>query len=637
MDKESFNLDYLSLFKKAEFIQLLDRIAASSGLVFSVADPNGNNEIKAHNYCAFCNLIRNSEMFRTQCEDSWTTALDSAVNSGKLNIMKCHAGLTMIAIPLKIKNEIAAVAIVESVTREPLNLALVVELSKKSGLNSKKLFETASMIPVWSEKRLLRMAELFSNFIDSLWHTVFLKRNSQEKFEEFVTFFNDGLSSNDIKSDNIIEFVSWFDTSLNLRLDKFGEKTSLFFNFEDADFVENEASLLNVFSKSLSFALHRGIEENTAKLKKLIEIGKQITSSLDINLIIDNTLDSLKKIVNVNWCVFGLFDKDDGKIMLRDSLGYNKKLKIDVEGEQAEGNILDDVLKTRRPLKVVDLANYDRPFGIPYCSEEVRSVVAVPIHAAGKTLGVLVVSSPFPRNWEDNEVGYISIIASQVGLAIENAKLYESLKDKFMSVVKALATALEAKDKYTQGHSLRVAHWARSVAGEMGLSDKEQEMVYIGGLLHDIGKVGVKEQILLKKDKLTPAEKEEIISHPELGVKILKPASFPKEVVEAVLYHHEDYSGGGYPKGIAGEKIPILARIIRVVDSYDAMVSNRPYRKAFSHKWVIDEMRRCSGKQFDPEVVEAMEKVLKKDNFSNMDIESVSRAVRAELEVLEDQ
>jgi putative nucleotidyltransferase with HDIG domain len=162
-------------------------------------------------------------------------------------------------------------------------------------------------------------------------------------------------------------------------------------------------------------------------------------------------------------------------------------------------------------------------------------------------------------------------------------------------------------------------------------------MVYIGGLLHDIGKVGVKKQILLKKDKLTPAEKEEIISHPELGVKILKPASFPKEVVEAVLYHHEDYSGGGYPKGIAGEKIPILARIIRVVDSYDAMVSNRPYRKAFSHKWVIDEMRRCSGKQFDPEVVEAMEKVLKKDNFSNMDIESVSRAVRAELEVLEDQ
>jgi len=188
-----------------------------------------------------------------------------------------------------------------------------------------------------------------------------------------------------------------------------------------------------------------------------------------------------------------------------------------------------------------------------------------------------------------------------------------------MNVVNALAAALEAKDKYTQGHSLRVALWAKAVAEEMGLSDKEQEMVYIGGLLHDIGKVGVREYILLKTSKLTPEEKKEIQTHPRMGAKILEPANLPKEVVEAVLYHHEDYDGGGYPEGIAGEKIPLLARIIRVVDSYDAMKSDRPYRKAFSQKWVIEELNRCSGKQFDPVVVEAMKKLIEQGKLAQTD------------------
>lgn len=134
--------------------------------------------------------------------------------------------------------------------------------------------------------------------------------------------------------------------------------------------------------------------------------------------------------------------------------------------------------------------------------------------------------------------------------------------------------------------------------------------------MHDIGKVGVKEYILLKTSKLTPEEEKEIRIHPSVGAKILEPANLPQEVVEAVLYHHEDYDGGGYPEGIVGEKIPLLARIIRVVDSYDAMNSDRPYRKAFSQKWVIEELSRCSGKQFDPAVVEAMKKLIERGKLA---------------------
>ncbi|MEW5919974.1 MAG: HD domain-containing phosphohydrolase [Bacillota bacterium] len=380
-----------------------------------------------------------------------------------------------------------------------------------------------------------------------------------------------------------------------------------------AEFGEDEDRFLSVLRTSLALAMDRGLEENAAMLKKLVEVGQLISSSLEMDVIIEYTLQSLKEVVGAKWCVLGLRDEETGEMVLKGSLGLSEELQGKAERVPAEGTILGEVLKTAQPLIVEDLAKYDRSLRLPYSSEDIRSVAVVPVQARGKTLGTLIVYMPFPHRWEENEVGYLSIIASQVGLAIENAQLYETLREYYMSVVKALAAALEAKDKYTQGHSLRVARWAKAVAGEIGLSDKEQEMVYIGGLLHDIGKVGVREDILLKTSELTPAEQKVIRSHPSVGAKILEPANLPKEVVEAVLYHHEDYGGGGYPEGIAGEKIPLLARIIRVVDSYDAMKSDRPYRRAFSPKWVIEELRRCSGKQFDPAVVEAMKKVLERD------------------------
>jgi len=382
---------------------------------------------------------------------------------------------------------------------------------------------------------------------------------------------------------------------------------------EVAEFSEDEARFLSVLRTSLALAMERGLEEKAAMLKKLIEVGQMISSSLEVDVIIKYTLQSLKDVMHAKWCVLGLYDEETGLIMLKGSPKLGEEIQGKVERANVEGTILGEVLKTGQPLFIEDFERYGCSLRLPYPSKDIRSAAVVPVQARGKTLGTLIVYMPFPHHWEENEVGYLSIIASQVGLAIENAQLYESLQEYYMSVVKALAAALEAKDKYTQGHSLRVARWAKAVAGEMGLSDKEQEMVYIGGLLHDIGKVGVREHILLKTSGLTAAEKKEIQSHPSVGAKILEPANLPKEVVEAVLYHHEDYGGGGYPEGIAGEKIPLLARIIRVVDSYDAMNSDRPYRRAFSQNWVIEELRRCSGKQFDPAVVEAMKNVLERD------------------------
>ncbi|MDN5322543.1 MAG: hypothetical protein PWQ67_997 [Clostridia bacterium] len=351
-------------------------------------------------------------------------------------------------------------------------------------------------------------------------------------------------------------------------------------------------------------------------LRKLIEIGQKISSSLEMDVIIESTLKSLKEIVGVKWCALGLHDKKTGEIMLKGSLALSKESQEKAEQVQVEGTILGEVMKTGQPLVIEDLENYDGSLCLPDCSNGIRSAAVFPVQGGGKMFGVLIVCTPFTLDRKGNEIGYLSIIASQVGLAIENAQLYESLREYYMNVVNALAAALEAKDKYTQGHSLRVALWAKAVAEEMGLSGKEQEMVYIGGLLHDIGKVGVREYILLKTSKLTSEEEKEIRTHPSVGAKILEPANFPQEVVEIVLYHHEDYDGGGYPEGISGEKIPLLARIIRVVDSYDAMKSDRPYRKTLPQKWVIEELNRCSGKQFDPSVVEAIKKLIEQDKLT---------------------
>ncbi|MBC7083641.1 MAG: PocR ligand-binding domain-containing protein, partial [Firmicutes bacterium] len=238
--------------------------------------------------------------------------------------------------------------------------------------------------------------------------------------------------------------------------------------------------------------------------------------------------------------------------------------------------------------------------------EERRPAVAIPLIVGGKATGVLTVAGrPEGAGFAEDETAFLIALGTSLGLALENARLYSSLREYYLSAVRALAAALEAKDVYTRGHSLRVAQWARACARMLGLGAEEQEQVYLAGLLHDLGKIGVREDILLKPGRLNEEERKEMQSHPVVGARILEPARFPPAVIAAVRLHHEDYGGGGYPAGLVGEEIPLLARIIRVADAYDAMTSARPYREALSAQQAREELSRCAGRQFDPRVVEA--------------------------------
>jgi putative nucleotidyltransferase with HDIG domain len=185
-----------------------------------------------------------------------------------------------------------------------------------------------------------------------------------------------------------------------------------------------------------------------------------------------------------------------------------------------------------------------------------------------------------------------------------------------MHAVESLTHAVEAKDPYTFGHSERVAKYASAIAAELGLFEETQEAIRRGGALHDIGKIGVDEKILSKPGRLTEEEFAQIKLHPTIGVKILLPLRFPQEVIDGVQYHHERMDGSGYPEGRKGNEIPLSAKILAVCDAFEAMTSDRPYRKALLLQDAEQELRKSAGIWFDAKIVETFLNMVKeKKNF----------------------
>lgn len=189
-------------------------------------------------------------------------------------------------------------------------------------------------------------------------------------------------------------------------------------------------------------------------------------------------------------------------------------------------------------------------------------------------------------------------------LTSSKTQILQDLSELFYKTIKSIAFALDAKDKYTHGHSMRVTLYSLALAKKLNLSDALLEEIETTGLLHDIGKIAIPENILLKPGKLTPEEFEVIKTHPELGEKLVFGIEKLKLVSNWLKSHHERYDGNGYPDGLVGEEIPISSRIIAIADTYDAMTSDRSYRAALPHEVAIDEIRRCAGSQFDPKLAE---------------------------------
>lgn len=236
----------------------------------------------------------------------------------------------------------------------------------------------------------------------------------------------------------------------------------------------------------------------------------------------------------------------------------------------------------------------------------VHSFMAAPLRIRGAPFGTLnAISVRRGHKFTEGQRKGLAVFGGRAANAIETARMHGNLKDTFTQTIEGFARALEAKDNYTHGHSDRVAMYARLIAETMGLPPLEVDRLQHGGLMHDIGKIGIRSGELNKPQKLTAEEYTMFKSHPVLGKRIIEPITFLVHLVPCVYHHHEAWDGSGYPEGLGGVDIPFEARILAVADSYDAMTSNRPYRKALPHAVALQELKRCVGRQFEPKVVEA--------------------------------
>ena len=230
--------------------------------------------------------------------------------------------------------------------------------------------------------------------------------------------------------------------------------------------------------------------------------------------------------------------------------------------------------------------------------------IGVALKMRGMVVGAILLEERLDGTpYAEDDMELLGTLSNQAVVALENAWLYETVKSNYFGTIQSLVNALEASDRYTKGHSERVRFLVTELGKHMGLDYSEIEMLEHAAILHDIGKIGIDTEVLNKEDELTSTEFSLIRAHPIIGDEILGPIGTLKEVRTTILQHHERYDGRGYPYGIPGEEITKKARILAVVDTFDAMLTDRPYRKARSLEEVLDELRKGSGPQFDPEAV----------------------------------
>jgi HD-GYP domain-containing protein (c-di-GMP phosphodiesterase class II) len=232
--------------------------------------------------------------------------------------------------------------------------------------------------------------------------------------------------------------------------------------------------------------------------------------------------------------------------------------------------------------------------------EEIENLVAIPIYIADRFHGVVVCANGDSLE-HDDEV--LVALGDHAGAILENSRLHGELRGSYVATVKMLADAIEVKDPFLRGHSDEVSGLVRAMARRLELASDRREQLIFGSLLHDIGKLGVSERILLKPGPLTDEEFSAIKLHPRIGYRLVAQLPLLQPVAAAILHHHERYDGSGYPSGLAGERIPLEARVIAIIDAFSAMISDRPYQAAVPVEEALAELERCAGSHFDPHLV----------------------------------
>ena len=347
------------------------------------------------------------------------------------------------------------------------------------------------------------------------------------------------------------------------------------------------------------------LSEKYEELNLIYDLGKnlgKISTSRKAAQFINN---QLQETFSSNISVVSIHGKDLHEISYSDSAGLPANINEETLIEKIDKLIIDGFRSHDISLPyIVFNDTYDTPELSAILKGPVK-ILASPIKSKKDVTGYLcIISIDQDKIFLTGEAMLMASLAEQMSIAITNVELYENMKDLLLNVIKTLVFSIEAKDTYTKGHSERVNILSMMVAEAMELSPQEKDALNWASILHDIGKIGVPERVLTKPGKLTREEFALIREHPEKGFNILMPIDQLGESLSGVRHHHEKMDGSGYPSGLKGQEIPLLARIIAIADTYDAMTSTRSYRTARSYEEAQTEIKRVKGTQLDPKIVE---------------------------------
>jgi response regulator RpfG family c-di-GMP phosphodiesterase len=376
------------------------------------------------------------------------------------------------------------------------------------------------------------------------------------------------------------------------------------------DYLTKPFHLEEIAEKIKRALINRQLEEENLLFSKLVslhEVTKILASTLQLTELNHKVLDFSVKIAKADGGSLMFFD-DGGHLMLTECTSHHP-------AEFWQNNLFVTasrwVAENEEPL-VMESGETKLFREFPPLPESIRSYIVFPLKTPQRTVGVLnLIRARDKHPFSNVDLEIINVLASQASISIENVKLYQNIRDNYLKTVRGFALAVEAKDRYTHGHSENVMKYTIVLAKHLGMPEEELENVKYAGLLHDIGKIGVSELILNKPGRLTPSEFDEIKKHPSLGANIIADVPFLRPLVPMVLHHHEFFDGNGYPNGIKGDQIPFGARILSVADAYEAMTSDRPYRRSLSQQTALEILVSGKGRQFDPQIVDTFSEILR--------------------------
>lgn len=360
-------------------------------------------------------------------------------------------------------------------------------------------------------------------------------------------------------------------------------------------------ALLREIQKELElFKLYEGIRPRAIALSTTHTVHRLISSTLDLNELLPRLARLCLQVLRAKRCSILLVDRPKRFLIPRTTIDLNyknskikrKKVKI---GVGREGRVAQENASIFKPSYLC----------VPLLEQDTIGVITVSQHIDKKPFSVF-----------DQEI--LTVLAEQAVVAIKNAQLYAEQEKLTLGSIKALAAILNERAPHKHTHSMAFVDIVSTLGREMKLSLEEKRSLHYAALLHDAGKLAVPREILTKSSKLTGKEYNIIKEHPVKGAEIIKPLGTLKPVVSIILYHHEHYNGKGYPRGLKGKQIPLEARIMAVADAFEAMVCGRPYRKIFTVLQAASEIKKNSGSQFDPQVVRAFLKIVKRGEIKQL-------------------